>query len=90
MYVVCVNTKPCYTNKINAEPLFTKRTDGLQQDLVKFRSREIRCYNDRIALKLDRHLNSAAAEVPVKIQSDFKSLSANPTGSRLHKILPYP
>ena len=36
--------------KTNTGPLFTKRMDVLPQDLVKSRSHEIRCYNDRIAL----------------------------------------
>ena len=43
-----------------------KRTDVLPQDLMKSRSRNIGCYSDRIALKFDRHLGSAAAGVPVK------------------------
>ena len=45
-------------------PLFTKWTGVLPQNLVKSRSREIGCYNDSIALKFDRHLDSAAVEVP--------------------------
>ena len=56
------------------------------QNLVKSRSREIGCYNDRIALKFDRHLGSAAAEVPVKFQSDWKSPNPNLAASRLHEI----
>ena len=56
-------------------PLFTKRTDVLPTNLVKPRSREIECYNHRIALKIDRHLGSAAAEVPVLLESDWKSLN---------------
>ena len=47
-------------------PLFTKRLDVLLPNLAKSRSREIGCYNYRIALKFDRHLGSAAAEMPVK------------------------
>ena len=50
---------------------------------ARSRSREIRYYNDRIALKFDRHLGSAAAEVPVKFQSDWKSLYPNLAASRL-------
>ena len=50
--------------------LLTKRADVLPQDLVKSRSREIACYNDHIALKFDRHLESAAVEVPEKFQGD--------------------
>ena len=45
-------------------PLFITRVDVLQQDLVKSQSRVIGCY-DRIALKFDRYLGSAPAEVPV-------------------------
>ena len=41
-----------------------------------------RCYNDRIALKLDRHLGRAAAEVTVKFKSDWKSLNLNLAASR--------
>ena len=55
---------------------FTKRTD------VKSRSREIGCYNDRIALKLDRHVGSAPADVPVIFQSKRKSLNTNLAASR--------
>ena len=44
------------------------------------KSREIGCYFDRIALKFDRHLGSAAAEVPVKFQSDWQSLNPNLVG----------
>ena len=36
--------------------LFSKRTDILPQDLVKFQSREIRCSKDGIALIFDNHL----------------------------------
>ena len=41
-------------------PLFTKRMNVLPKDLMKTRSREIECYNDR----------TSAAYVPVKFQSD--------------------
>ena len=61
-------------------PLFSKRTDVLPQDIVKSRSREIGCYNDRIALKFDSHLGSAA-------QSDWKSVNANLASSSLLDIL---
>ena len=49
-------------------PLFTKRTGVLLQDLVKSRSGEIVCYNDRIAQKFDRLPGSAAAKI-----SEFQS-----------------
>ena len=71
------------------EPLFTKRTDVLSQDLVKSRSRKIGCYNDRIVLKSDRHLGSAAAEMTVKFQSDCKYINPNLSASRLYEILRY-
>ena len=38
-------------------PLFIKWMDVLSQYLVMFQSREIGCYNDHIALKLDRLLS---------------------------------
>ena len=44
-------------------------------------------YNNRIALKFDRYFGSAAAEVPVKFQSNWKSLNPNLAASRLHEIL---
>ena len=68
-------------------PLFTKRTDVLPSDLVKSRSREIGCYDDRVALKFGRHLDSSAADVPVKFQNVWKSLNPNLAPLRLHEIL---
>ena len=49
-------------------------------------SHEIGCYNDCMALKFDRHLSSAATEVPIEFQSDLKSLNSNPAVSRLREI----
>ena len=51
---------------------------------MKFQSHEIGCYDDRIALKYDRHLGSTAAAVPVKFQRDWKSLKPNLIASRLY------
>ena len=45
-------------------------TNVLLQDLVKTRSRESRSYNDYIALKFDRRLDSIAAAVRVKFHND--------------------
>ena len=56
-------------------------------NIVKSRSREIGCCNGSIALKFDRHLGSAAAEVPAKFQSDWESLNPNLAASRLREIL---
>ena len=67
--------------------LFTKRTDVLPQDLRIIRGREIACYNDSIPLKFDRHLDSTAADVPVKFQSEWKSLNQNLAASRFREIL---
>ena len=60
--------------------------DVLPQDLVKCWRHEIVCYSVRIALKFDMHLDSAAAEMPVKFQSDLKSPNMNVAASRLHEI----
>ena len=56
------------------------------RQISKSRSREIGCYDYRTALKFDRHLGSAAAEGPVKFQSDWKSLNPNLAISSLHEI----
>ena len=61
--------------------------DALPPNLVKSQSREIGCYNDCIALKFDRHLGSAAAEVPVKFQSEWNCKNPNLGAPRLHDIL---
>ena len=53
----------------NDRPLFTKRADILPPTSG---SRVIGRYKDPIGLKFDRHLGSAALEVPVKFQSDWK------------------
>ena len=70
-----------------AGPLFTKRQDALPPNFVKSRSRAIGCYSDRIALKFDRYLGSAAAEMLVKFQSDWKILNPNLAAPRFRKIL---
>ena len=44
-------------------------------------------YTGRIALKFDRHLGSAAADVPVKLQSDCRSVKPYLVASILHEIL---
>ena len=67
--------------------IFTKRTGVLPQDLVKSRSREIRCYDIQISLQFDRQLDRTAAEVPVKIQSGWENINMNLAASRLHEIL---
>ena len=75
--------------KSSPEPLFTKRSDVLPLNIVKFRSREVECYNDYNALKFDWHLGSSADDVPVKFQSDQKSQHPNPAASRLRGTRSY-
>ena len=75
------------TTELETGPFCTKLTDVLLQDLVTYRSREIGCYNDRVALKFCRHPDKAAAEIPVKFQSDWKSVKPNLMASKLQEIL---
>ena len=46
------------------------------------RSLEIGCYTDCIAPKFDRHVGNTAVEMPIKFQSDWKSLIYNKSDSR--------
>ena len=61
--VQVLEVRPCERPR----PLFIEWTDVLPHDLVKCRSRGIGCYNDRIALKFDEHLGSAAAKLYANI-----------------------
>ena len=54
---------------------------------MKSRSREICVNNYPIALKFDSHLDSTAAEAPVKFQSDVIIQTTNLMASSLHEIL---
>ena len=45
-------------------------------ELVQSRSREIDCSNYCITMNFDMHVDSAAAEVPVKFYNDWKSLNS--------------
>ena len=56
--------------------LFARRWDVVPPNLLKSRSRELSCCNDRSVLKFDRHLGSAAAEVLAKFQSDWKNVKS--------------
>ena len=76
-----------YIPLINMDVLNSDAGGLLMPNLVKSQNREIGCYNDTITLKLDRLLGSIVAEVPVKFQSDWKSLNPNFGASRLHEIL---
>ena len=70
-----------------AGPLFIKRGDVLPLTLGKPRSHEIESNDGRIAPKFDKHLGSVASKMPVKFQSDSKSLNPNLEASSLHDIL---
>ena len=59
------------------------------QILVKSWNRNIGCCDDRTALKLDRLLGNAAAEVPFNFQSYWESLNPNLAASILHEIIRY-
>ena len=59
LHVVISHSRP---HPLVSGLLIRRRTDVLPQDRVKSWSREIGSYDDRIALKFDRHLGSAAAE----------------------------
>ena len=84
---IATETRKQTCQTLSPRPVFTKQTGVLPQNLVKARSREIGSYKDRIALKFDRHLGAAAAEVPVKFQSDWKSRNPNLVASGLNEIL---
>ena len=64
----------CYAFFKWSGPLFAKRGNVSAQYLVKSRSCDIGCCYDSIAVKFDRHHGSAAADVPVEFQCDWKSL----------------
>ena len=66
--------------------LFPKQTDVLPQDLTMTRSHEIRVSFFQIASKFDRHLDSTAAEMPAKCQSDMIITTLNLATSRLSDI----
>ena len=53
----------------------TKWQDVSPPNLAKHRSHEIGCYNNRFALRFDRHIGSDAAEMPVKFQIDWMGIN---------------
>ena len=59
----------------------------LTPNLGKSWSRVIGCNNARIVMKCVRLLDGAAADVPVKFQSDRKSLNPHLATSSLHEIV---
>ena len=58
-------------------PLFTKQTDVLQQDLAKFRSREICSYICWIAIKFYSQIGITAADISDKFQSGPRVMTPN-------------
>ena len=75
----------------NLLPIVTQASIHLTvKDLTTTKSHEVLklrdwVFNDLITLKFDRHLSRAAANVPVKFQSDWKSLNLNLVALSLHK-----
>ena len=63
---------------ITPGPLFIKRTEVVPPNLVNSQRREIGCYNNRITLKIYRHIGISAADVPDKFQSERKSVTRVP------------
>ena len=57
----------------NPGPLFTKLYEILSQNLMNSRRRHIWCYDELIALKLDRLLDSVTTKMPVNLKSDWLS-----------------
>ena len=68
-------------------PLFTDRRDVLTAKSREDSKQRDWIYNDWSALTFDRLLDSAAAEVPVKFQNNWKSLKPNLAAPRFHEIL---
>ena len=60
---------------------------GPHYAIRRLTAKSCECYNDRIGLQFDRLLGSAAVDMSVKFQSDWKSLNSNLAASRLHEIL---
>ena len=84
---ICI-TRPHWEGTLakRSGPPFTKRTDALPQDLVKFRSREIPVSTSLITLQFDRDIDSIAAKMPVKFYSDTIIMTYNLGASRLYEI----
>ena len=70
--------------EVNLKDRVTRRFIARSREASKH---EIGTLNCCIALKFDRHIDSNAAKVPVKFQSDWTILNTNLSASRLHKIL---
>ena len=77
-----IDNLPSFDEMFHTQPL-----SHLLTNLVKSRSCETGCYNVHFALKFYGHFGSAAADVPVKFQSDWESFKANFVASILYKIL---
>ena len=75
-----------YCTMYNPRPLSTKPC-VLTWHIAKFRSSEIWCQHDNIAVKSDRRLGSTAVEAPVKFHSDRTTLNPHLAASRLREIL---
>ena len=67
-------------------PLFTKCTDVSPQDLLKYRSHEIRVHTFPIDLKFERHSGSTIAKLPIEFHIDTIIITTNHAASRLQEI----
>ena len=83
---------PCMVQpNVKAPFQYAIRRHVILYDLVKTRCRAIDSLNYCIAMKFDRHVSIAAAEVPVKFRSDQTIVNTNLAALQtraLHKI-PY-
>ena len=89
-FIIILRSDYDLVNVLGATIIFQLSNQGLYSIAAK--SRNVSkprdwLHNDRITLKFDRHLDSAVVEVPVKFQSDWKSLNPNLGSPGLHETL---
>ena len=81
-----VTNLPVKSGLLDLHWTFIHEAGGLWE-FVKSRSHKIPSFTFPITLKFDRHLGSAAANIPVKCQSDTIIINFNLPASRLHRDL---
>ena len=82
---VSLGTKPL-VNYVPG-PLFIKRMDALPPNIVKSRSRWTEFYNNRFALKFDRHLGSVAAEGACQISERLEKSKPESRGKTSDRLV---
>ena len=70
----------------NIQGFYSLSGHVLPQDLATLQSRNIRVFAFFIILKLDWHIGSIAAEMPVEFQTDAINIAYNLAASRLYEI----